>query len=675
MRVKKLSFFIFLSVLTYCSNAQNVYSIASPDNLLEISLSERNGRLLWSLAFRDEIIIAPSALGFFIQDSTDLSQKLQITGSDTSSFSEVWQTVWGPNKYISNNYNELKCHIFQSETQIVFDIVFRVYNDGLGFRYEFPEQPFLKEFVILDEKTQFVLAGFPESVWWIMADFDSYEKLYHKTSFSEAQWVNTPVTLRTPSGKYMSIHEAALLDYSEMTLRQLPDSELTWEVALAPWSDGTKVKTSTPMKTPWRTIQVTETAGGLIESNLIVNLNEPCKIEDVSWISPMKYIGIWWGMHIGTETWTEGPRHGATTEKAKQYIDFAAENNIQGVVVEGWNKGWDRWGERGAFDQMTPASDYDLHEVAAYAQEKEIYLIMHHETGGDAEGYEIIMEQAFQLCRNLGIQALKTGYAGGIYPRGEYHHGQYMVRHYQKVVETAADYQIMLNVHEPIKPTGLYRTWPNMMTREGVRGMEWNAWSEGNTPSHTVTLPFTRMLAGPLDYTPAIFDVLIDNNIDPRTAWNFNIDDISLTRVHTTLMHQVALFFILYSPMQMAADLPQNYQGHPVFEVIRSAPVLWEESHVINGEIGEYITIARRSGKEWWIASATNETGRTIRISTSFLAPDIIYSVTIFSDAADTHYLSDPETFQISSYRIQNTDTLSLNLAPGGGAVIHILEQ
>jgi len=666
-------FFLFLLISNGTSQAQVIFQCASPDAQIGLLLYENDGTPLWEATYKGQTLILPSGIGFILKDSINLTTGLEIINPVHTSFEETWQAVWGPNKFIRNHFNELRCHFVHNKTKITFVMVFRVFNDGIGFRYEFPEQNVLKDFIITDEKTQFHMAG-DYTAWWIPADFDSYEKLYKNTLVTKAEHVNTPVTMRTENGIHLSIHEAALLDYSEMTLKKNSTSPLVWEAELVPWADGTKVIATTPFKTPWRTIQISPDAVGLVSSNLIINLNDPCLIEDVSWIRPLKYIGIWWGMHIGTHTWTEGERHGATTENAIRYIDFAADNNIQGVVIEGWNQGWDRWGSRGAFDHVTPASDYNLVKVADYARQLGVYLIMHHETGGDAEGYELLMDSAYILCRNLGIHALKTGYAGGIYPRGEHHHGQYMVRHYQKVVETAAKYQLMLNVHEPIKPTGLYRTWPNMMTREGVRGMEWNAWSDGNPPSHTVTLPFTRMLAGPLDYTPAIFDVLIENTTTERIPWNFNIDDISKTRIHTTLMHQVALFFILYSPMQMASDNIENYEEHPVFEAIRLAPADWDESVVLNGAIGEYITIARRSNNEWWISCATNEEARTLIIHTDFLKGTKAYKTRLYQDRSDAHYNTNPLVFEIKDTMVSGGDTLQIFLAPGGGAVIRVYE-
>ena len=405
---------------------------------------------------------------------------------------------------------------------------------------------------------------------------------------------------------------------------------------------------------------------------MILNLNEPSRIADLSWIKPMKYIGIWWGMHLGTETWAAGPRHGANTKNAMDHIDFAAAHNIQGVVFEGWNAGWENWGGKDAFDHITPAKDFDLNRVAGYAKEKGVMVIGHHETGGDIPAYEHYMEAAFRQCKELGIKAVKTGYAGGIYPRGEHHHGQFMVQHYRRVVEMAAKYHIMLDVHEPIKPTGIRRTWPNMMTREGVRGMEWDAWSEGNPPSHTLIIPFTRGLGGPTDYTPGTFDVLF-LNAGERIKWN--TDDISKTRVHTTLAKQLANFVILYSPLQMASDLPKNYQSHPAFQFISDYNADTDESRVLNGEIGEYITVVRRAGNEWFLGSATNETARKLSVKLDFLEHGSTYQARIYRDADDAHWITNPTAYCIENKTVCADDTIELQLAAGGGEAIHFVKQ
>ncbi|MBK3518147.1 glycoside hydrolase family 97 protein [Carboxylicivirga marina] len=661
---------LLLCILALIGCKQNKL-LQSPDGEIHATIQLTNGKLSYQVMKDTELVIQSSALGFNLKEHGALVDGFTLIDRERTEMNESWTAVWGPEKKNVNRYNQAKLELKHEESGIYMNVVFRAFNDGVAFRYEFPKQDGLEEFTITDELSEFAIVGNPKS-WWIMADFDSYEKLYYETPVSEAQWVNTPITMRTNSGLHVSLHEAALTNYSGMTLKLKDGGKInTFVSELVPWADGSKVKTKAGMHTPWRTITISNSAAQLVESNMIVNLNEPCKIEDTSWIEPMKYMGIWWGMHIGTETWVEGDKHGATTENTMRYIDFAADNNIQGLVVEGWNAGWDKWGAKDAFDHVTPAADYDLEKVAAYAKEKGVELIMHHETGGDAVGYEALMDSAYSLCQHLDIKALKTGYAGGIYPRGEYHHGQYMVEHYQKVVETAAQYGIMINAHEPIKPTGKRRTWPNMMTREGVRGMEWNAWSDGNPPSHTVTIPFTRMLGGPVDYTPGTFDLMLKNFADERVSWN--TDDISKTRTHTTLAKQLALFVILYSPMQMASDVVNNYINHPAFAFIANADIDFDETRVLNGEVGQYITTARRTGNNWLIGSATNEKARDINIKLDFLEQNKAYEATIYADKEGSDWQNNPEQYTISKQTVKHGDKLSMKLAAGGGQAISII--
>ena len=482
--------------------------------------------------------------------------------------------------------------------------------------------------------------------------------------------VNTPVTFKSDEDLYISLHEANLTDYAEMTLAL--NENFNFESELVPWSDGTKVKTSTPFNTPWRTILIVDSADKLLTSNLILNLNEPNKIEDTSWIEPMKYMGIWWEMHIGKSSWApislegswsdKGTKiHGATTENAKSYIDFASQNGIRGMLIEGWNTGWEYWGldTVGYFDFVTPYSDFDLIGLIKYANDKNVEIIGHHETGGQVTNYEKHLENAFAFYNKLGIRAVKTGYAGGIIPKGEFHHGQFMVRHYRKVLETAVDYQIMINAHEPIKPTGIRRTYPNMMTREGVRGMEWNAWSDGNKPEHTTIIPFTRGLGGPIDYTPGIFDITFKAYKDKE-------------KVHSTLANQLALYVILYSPIQMAADLPENYEGNPAFQFIKDVPVNWDQIQVISAEIGDHVSIARRSGVDWFIGCITDENEREVEIPLTFLNQDVGYSANIYVDALDADFETNPTAINVFNQNVDNKTILKFNLSRGGGCAISI---
>jgi len=616
-----------------------------------------------------------------LKDAGPLNQNLTVTGVEHKSFDETWTLPWGEVERIRNHYNELRLSLEEAtEAHREMIVVFRVYDDGLGFRYEVPEQDNLSDFEIMDEETEFALAG-DHRAWWIPAYGDQrYEYLYTESSISgiyrdkSVRAVHTPLTMETADGLFLSIHEAALTDYASMTLVVAEDNTLLCD--LVPWSNGVKVKAHTPHQTPWRTIQIAENAGDLITSYLILNLNEPNQLGNVSWVAPGKYVGIWWGMHIGKYTWGSGPRHGATTENAKRTIDFAAKHGLSGVLVEGWNVGWDGDWTRYAyrFNFTTPYDDFDIQEVSAYAAAKGVKLIGHHETGAAVTNYERQMEEAFAYYRDLGIDTVKTGYVGygqGIERRDEqrrlvgleWHHGQYMVNHYRKVVETAARYHIMLDVHEPIKDTGIRRTYPNMMTREGARGQEYNAWSGdgGNPPEHTTILPFTRMLAGPFDFTPGVFDLLFDE-YRPHN------------RVNTTLAKQLALYVVIYSPLHMAADLPENYEGHPAFQFIVDVPVDWQDTQVLHAQIGDYVTIARqdRNSEDWYVGSITDERGRTLEAPLSFLEPDRPYVAEIYADAADADWEGNPLAIDITETLVDHITALKLRLAPGGGQAIRL---
>jgi alpha-glucosidase len=661
---------LFVLGLFACGSGKGGNKVTSPDKQLAISFDLNDGKPFYHVTYRKDTVIYPSQLGFMFKEMPALSEGFKVIKTEMTEYNSSWEQAWGENKTIQDHYQELVVHLQEIAGQErLMNLYFRAYNDGVAFSYEIPQQDNIDDFVILDELTQFDVSGNPDT-WWIWADYNTYEKLYQQTTMEEATWVATPVTMRGDKNVHISIHEAALTDYAGMTLKQKETG--VYEAELVPWANGDKVRTSAPMKTPWRTIQLSDNATDLVQSDMILNLNEPSRIDDTSWIKPMKYIGIWWGMHLGTETWYPDPRHGAITENAMTHIDFAAANNIEGFVIEGWNDGWENWGAKDAFDHVTPASDFDLKKVAKYAREKGVMLIGHHETGGDIESYEKYMEAAYQMCHDLGIHAVKTGYAGGIYPRGEHHHGQFMVRHYRKVVELAAKYQIMLDVHEPIKPTGIRRTWPNMMTREGVRGMEWNAWSDGNPPAHTVTIPFTRGLGGPTDYTPGTFDLLYQH-AGERVKWN--TEDISMTRTHTTLAKQLANFVILYSPLQMASDLPKNYEGHPAFQFIADFNADSDESLVLNGEIGEYITVARRSGEEWFLGSATNEEARALKVELNFLEAGATYIAQIYMDAENADWQTNPQDYLIQEKEVTSTTVLDLKLAAGGGQAIRFVKK
>ena len=674
-------------VLIFCScsiNQDQRFKITSPDKKVELNFSvDNSGQPFYAFSFNNKLIIDTSFFSFEFKDQNQFGKNLEVTNSETSSFDKTWETVWGEQKYVRNNYSELKVELTEKiENGRKCFIIFKVFNDAVAFRFEFPEQENLKDVVILDENTQFKLTG-NHTCWWTPGDWDIYEHLFNTTKFKDidaiskrnhkdlAQTfipenaVNLPVTMKTDDGIYISILEANLTDYADMTLK-VDKENLLFQSELVGNDSGIKVKTKTPFVTPWRLILIGDKAGDLVSSRTILNLNEPNVLKDVSWIKPTKYMGIWWEMHLGKSTWDmKSGRHGATTENAKKYIDFASKNGIGALLIEGWNTGWENWfgipDREGVFDFVTPYPDYDLKEVVRYAKEKGVNIIMHHETSAAIRTYEKQMDTAYALCKSLGIHAIKTGYVGQILPDGEYHHGQFMVNHYRKVMETAAKYHIMVDVHEPIKPTGLRRTYPNLMSDEGLRGQEFNAWSHdgGNPPEHLTIIPFTRMLDGPIDYTPGIFDIKF-NKYKPNN------------QVNTTLAQQLALYVIIYSPLQMVADLPENYEGNPAFQFIKDVGVDWDTSIVLNGEIGDFITIARkeRNADKWFLGSITDESERTLEVSLNFLDKGKEYNATIYSDGENADWDKNPTAYKIESKKISSADKLILKLAPGGGTAI-----
>jgi alpha-glucosidase len=655
------SFTLILLLTTTGLFAQKIdatTNVSSPDGKIKVTVQLSNGVPGYEVHRNGQPIISDSKLGFIFKDQPSLSKDFKISSSKQTSFDNTWTQPWGEVKTIRNNYNSLRITLEEiSVLKRKLNVEFRVFNDGFGFRYEIPEQANLKDFVIMDELTEFALTA-DHTAWWIPAfteDMDS-ECPISKTKQSEINAkIHTPVTLEA-NGLYLSIHEAALIDYAGMTLANTGSN--TFKCDLVPWANGDRVVASAPMKSPWRTVQIAEKPGDLITSYLILNLNEPNKLGDVSWIRPGKYNGIWWGMHIKTHTWEAGPNHGATTANMKELIDFAANHNLSAVLAEGWNEGWDGdWTVAGNFNFTKPYPDYDINEISRYAKSKKIGLIAHHETGGNIANYEKQLEDAFAFCAKYGIQRLKTGYVNKR-PAGEHHQGQFMIRHYHKVMETAARYKVMLDVHEPPKDTGLRRTYPNMMTREGARGQEYEAWSAGNPPEHTVLLPFTRLLAGPMDYTPGIFDIQF------KTTGSF--------RVHTTLAKQLALYVVIYSPMHMAADLPSNYEGKPAFKFIEDVSVDWETTKVLNADIGKYITTVRkdRNSNDWYLGSITNEEARTLDVKLDFLSPGKKYTAEIYQDRPKADWNSNPLSIDIRMQEVTSTSTLQLHLAPGGGTAI-----
>jgi len=647
------------------------------------------GEPTYKVTHKNNEVIKTSKLGLDFENLDSFTTNFEIIKASNSSFNETWQMPWGEQLDVVNNYNELKVELQEtSALKRKLNIVFRVYNDGVGFRYEFPEQENLSEVLITEENTEFNLTG-NHKVWWIPGDWDIYEHLYNTTKLSEidalqfaghenlAQTsipnnaVNTPVTMKTKSGLHLSFHEASLVDYAGMTL-QVDTLNYTMKSVLV-GSDNTsyKVKKIVPFNTPWRTIQIAENAGDLIESNLIVNLNEPNKLGDVSWFKPTKYTGIWWEMHLGKSSWDMASgNHGATTENTKAFIDFSAKNNIGAVLVEGWNTGWEHWigfeDREGVFDFVTPYSDYDLQEVVRYGKEKGVEIIMHHETSAATETYEKQQDTAYALMQSLGIHSVKTGYVGKILPKGEYHHGQYMVNQYNNAIIKAAKYQVAINAHEPIKATGLRRTYPNTISREGLRGQEFNAWASdgGNPPEHLPIVAFTRMLAGPIDYTPGIFDIKFDK-------WKKD------NQVNTTIAQQLALYVVIYSPVQMAADLIENYEGNPALQFIKDVGVDWQETKVLNGEIGDFVTIARkeRNTGNWFVGGITDENSREITIDFSFLDNETIYEALIYEDGKDAHWNDNPTSLSIRKLEISNNSNETFKLAEGGGFAISLIEK
>ncbi len=664
--ITRASLLVFLLCTISCSTKREV-SLDSPDEHLNLLFSiNKKGEMYYQLEGFKTQLIKPSKLGFFLKNDDSFSHSLKIVKTERSHKDEIWEPVWGENNKIRDNFKQLLVKLENTNGKTM-NIYFKLYNDGLGFRYEIPKQNGIDEIVVMNELTEFNFAN-DATAWSIPANYESYEMLYRTSNLSDVKDANTPLTLRTRSGIHMSIHEANLTNYAGMTLKQVEGNSFSCN--LVPCPDGAKVKAKETLVSPWRTITVTQNAAQLIESNLILNLNEPCKLEDTSWIQPMKYIGIWWGMHLGVETWTMGPKHGATTTNMFKYIDFAAENNIQAVLAEGWNIGWENWGKPKAFDQVTPYADYDFDKIVAYANKKGIELIGHHETGGDIFFYEQQMEKAMKKLHDAGIRSLKTGYAGPI-PQGYFHHSQRMVQHYRKVLETASKYKLMVNAHEPIKATGIRRTYPNMMAREGARGMEWNGWSEGNPPEHHVMLPFTRCLGGPLDYTPGIFDILYQNRKE-YTKWNSN--DKGNSRVNTTLAKQLALWICLYSPVQMASDMIENYEGQPAFQFFRNLPSEWDTSKVLAAEIGDYYAVARKNGNNWYIGAMTDEKSRTLSLDLSFLETGKQYKTTLYSDNNQTSLDKNPTAISISSTEVNSDTVLRIKMAAGGGQAIELIE-
>jgi hypothetical protein len=676
--------------LMSCDNPEmksESYEVVSPSGeiALEVWLNA-DQQVQYLVKFQDQIVIDSSGMGFEFLDQEAFGTGLSIESEQQTTVNETWEMPWGEQREVVNHYTESVIKVREvAAPNRQCNLYFRAYDDGIAFRYEFPEQEGWREALITEELTEFQLTG-DHTCWWIPGDWDIYEHLYNTTAVSGidalskrdhpnlAQTtiphnaVNTPVTMRTAEGIHLSFHEANLTDYSGMTLAVDTENLRMNSMLVGSANQDYKVKRSLPFATPWRTIQISPDAAGLLNSRLIVNLNEPSRLDDISWFTPMKYVGIWWEMHLGKSSWDlASGKHGATTENTKAHIDFAAENGIGGVLVEGWNTGWERWigfeDREGVFDFITPYPDYDLEEVVRYADEKGVQIIMHHETSAAPRTYEQQLDTAYALMQRLGIHSVKTGYVGKIIPAGEYHHGQWMVNHYRKVLETGAQYQVAINAHEPIKDTGLRRTYPNAISREGLRGQEFNAWASdgGNPPEHLPIVAFTRMLAGPIDFTPGVFDIKMD-------AYKEN------NQVNTTLAQQLALYVVIYSPIQMACDLLEHYENQPGFQFIRDVGVDWEQSIVLDGEVGDFVAIAReeRGTENWFVGAISDENPRDLSIDFSFLDADATYRAVIYKDGPDAHWDRNPLPLTIEEVMLESSSTMTFRLAAGGGLAISL---
>lgn len=650
------------------------HSASSPNGNVKVTLNtDELGRPVYTVAVDGETVITNSALGFDLEGEPDLSAGFVVANSEVTTFDQTWEQPWGEERFIKNAYTQLRMGFVEAEgLKREMNITFRVFDDGVGFRYELPKQANLNKVVIADELTEFSFAA-DHSAWWTpgMAG-NQYEYLYQNSSLSDMPRAHTPVTMQTSNGKFMVLHEAALHDYSTMNveLKQVNTGAPVLTSTLVPISKDTSVKAklSTPFITPWRTLQVANNEIDLITSYLTLNLNEPNVLGDVSWVRPGKYVGIWWELHLEKSSWASGEKHGATTENTKKYIDFAAKHGLDGVLVEGWNVSWDgEWWNMGGhefkFDQPYP--DFDVEALSKYAAEKGVYIIGHHETGADTDNYESQLDAAFDFLNKYGMKAVKTGYveSGELLANGDYHHGQNYVAHVDKVTRIAAEHKVMVVAHETIKDTGERRTYPNLVSREVARGQEYDAWSEdgGNPPSHTAIIPFTRMLTGPMDFTPGAFELTL-----PTRPNN---------QVNTTLAKQLALYVVIYSPVQMASDLPEHYeQKLDAFQFIKDVAVDWETTKPLAGEIGEFVTIARkeRGGHNWFVGSLTNEKPRTVEIDLSFLDENKKYIATIYRDGADAHYATNPASYEIERKTVTRQNVLTINLAAGGGAAISL---
>ena len=662
------------------------------------------GAPVYTLSYKGKPVIKRSHLGLEAEGFS-LREGFKLQKAETKTFDETWQPVWGEVKSIRNHYNELSITLHQPDSDRTMILRFRLYDDGLGFRYEFPSQKQLVYFVIKDEYSEFAMAG-DHKAFWIPGDYDTQEYDYTESRLSEIRGlmkaaitynssqtpfsptgVQTALIMKSADGLYIDLHEAALVDYPCMSL-ELDDKTMTFRSWLTPDAQGKKGYMQTPCHTPWRTIMVSDDAREILASHLTLNLNEPCALKDVSWIKPVKYIGVWWEMIIGKSTWAytndllsvklgvtdyskvkPNGTHAANNEKVRRYIDFAAKHGFDQVLVEGWNEGWEDWfghSKDYVFDFVTPYPDFDLKALNDYAHSKGIKLMMHHETSASVRNYERHMEKAYQLMNDYGYNAVKSGYVGNIIPRGEHHYGQWMVNHYLYAVKKAAEHKIMVNAHEAVRPTGLCRTYPNLIGNESARGGEYESFG-GNKPFHTTILPFTRLMGGPMDYTPGIFETRI-KNVNPNNN----------SFVHSTLARQLALYVTMYSPLQMAADLPENYERFmDAFQFIKDVAVDWDDSKYLEAEPGRYITVARKAKgtNNWFVGCTAGEDGHMAHVSFDFLDPGRKYTATIYADGPTAHYEKNPQAYTIKQMKVTNKSKLTLRAASGGGFAISIMEN
>ena len=707
MRNMKATFtkLAFSLLLLFVSGAMKAESITSPNGQLQLNFSvNAQGEPVYELSYKGKAVINPSKLGLELKNDPGLMNGFTLADTKTSAFDETWKPVWGEVKQIRNHYNEMVVTLNQKAQDRNMIIRFRLFDDGLGFRYEFPLSKNLNYFVIKEEHTQFAMAG-DHTAFWIPGDYDTQEYDYTESKLSEIRGlmkgaitpnssqttfsptgVQTSLQMKTADGLYINLHEAALVDYSCMHLN-LDDKNFVFESWLTPDAKGDKGYLQAPCKSPWRTVIVSDDARDILNSKLTLNLNEPCAYEDVSWIKPVKYVGVWWEMIAGKSTWAytddlpsvklgetdytktkPNGRHGATNENVKRYIDFAAENGLDQVLVEGWNEGWEDWfghSKDYVFDFVTPYPDFDVKMLNEYAKSKGVKLMMHHETSASVRNYERHMDKAYQFMVDNGYNAVKSGYVGNMIPRGEHHYGQWMNNHYLYAVTKAADYKICVNAHEAVRPTGLCRTYPNLIGNESARGTEYEAFG-GSKPFHTTLLPFNRLIGGPMDYTPGIFDTKLEF-----------MGDLPHGQVQTTLCKQLALYVTLYSPLQMAADLVENYEKHmDAFQFIKDVAVDWDDSRYIEAEPGDYITVARKAKgtDNWFVGGITDENARTANFTLDFLTPGKQYVATLYADGKDADYKENPTSYQIKKGIVTNKTKMSVKEARSGGFALSLIE-